>query len=71
MSLQTKTIIEEELRNVADLTWFTKNFIRCHQNWHHGETCKFENHFDEKIKNVFNLEQLLRNKMKIILFMMK
>ncbi|WP_425382711.1 hypothetical protein [Spiroplasma endosymbiont of Melieria omissa] len=33
MSLQTKTIIEEELRNVADLTWFTKNFIRCHQNW--------------------------------------
>ncbi|WP_338962729.1 hypothetical protein [Spiroplasma endosymbiont of Lasioglossum villosulum] len=60
MSLQTKTIIEEELRNVADLTWFTKNFIRCHQNWHHGETCKFENHFDEKDKKCFQFRTIIK-----------
>ncbi|WP_338977716.1 hypothetical protein [Spiroplasma endosymbiont of Panzeria rudis] len=60
MSLQTKTIIEEELRNVADLTWFTKNFIRCHQNWHHGETCKFENHFDEKYKKCFQFRTIIK-----------
>ncbi len=73
MSWQTKTIIKEKLRNVADLTWFTKKFIRCHKNWQHGETCKFENHFDEKDKkDVFNLKQLSKNQIKrTILFMMK
>ncbi len=72
MSWQTKTIIKVELRNVEDLTWFTKNFIRCHKNWHHGETCKFENHFDEKDKRCFQFKQLSKNQiMRTILFMMK